>query len=323
MTNPRSSFTTFRILLFLLFPFAFGCGGAPTAKEPLAPTLSSMTYSGSGPIKVVCTTGMVEDLVKNVGGAHVEASALMGAGVDPHLYKSSPEDVSRLNAADIIFFSGLHLEGKMGDIFVRLARKKPTYAVAEAVPEDRILTLAENQHDPHVWFDVSLWSAAAGFIGEALAAFDPPHASDYKSNAAKYRAELDKLHAECKEQLAKVPRERRVLVTAHDAFQYFGRAYDLEVKGIQGISTESEAGVKEVNQLVDFLVERRIKAVFVETSVSERNILSLREGCKARGHDVKIGGELFSDAMGKPDTPEGTYIGMVRHNVHTIVEALR
>jgi manganese/zinc/iron transport system substrate-binding protein len=266
---------------------------------------------------------MVADLVKHVGGPHVTVNQLMGDGVDPHLYKASPGDMSQLEQADMIFYSGLHLEGKMGDVFVRLARKKPTYPVSERIPESRILEAGEGHFDPHVWFDVALWSEALPVVAEALAERDPAHAAEYRRNADAYRAELLKVHDECKQQISTIPMERRVLVTAHDAFRYFGRAYDIDVKAIQGISTETEAGVKEIDALVDFITAQKIKAVFVESSVNERNVRALVEGCKARGHDVVVGGELFSDAMGKDGTPEGTYVGMVRHNVRTIVNALR
>ena len=315
------------LLLLLVGCGLAGCGGPSaeshrnsSAEGERAP---ARAFSGQYPIDVICTTGMVADLVRNVGGRHVHVGHLMGEGVDPHLYKASPGDISKLNAADVIFYSGLHLEGKMGDVFVRMARKKPTFAVTEPIPESRILEVAGGLHDPHLWFDVSLWSEAAGVVRDALAEYDPPHAADYTTAAEAYREELAKLHEECKRRIAAIPRERRVLVTAHDAFQYFGRAYDIEVRAIQGISTESEAGVREVNNLVDFIVRRRIKAVFVESSVSDRNIRALVEGCESRGHHVTIGGQLFSDAMGKAGTPEGTYIGMVRHNVDTITKALQ
>lgn len=279
-------------------------------------------FQGEHPLKIVCTTGMVADLARNVGGKHVEVTALMGAGVDPHLYKASPGDLSLLSGADAVFFSGLHLEGKMTEVFASLAREKPAVEVTKSVPQDQILMAEGEAHDPHVWFDVSLWSQAANSVRDELAAFDPVHADDYKANTAAYQARLAKLHEEAKTSLAAIPKEQRVLVTAHDAFRYFGRAYDIEVRGIQGISTDSEAGVKQINDLVTFLVQRKIKAVFVETSVSDQNIRSLLEGASARGHKVVIGGELFSDAMGDEGTPEGTYEGMVRHNVDTIVKAL-
>ena len=326
MTRPRISLLVFGLALGLI-----GCDGKGKQTGPGgheghphggAPTVEK-TYAGNYPINIVCTTGMVADLVRQVGGDKVKVTQIMGEGVDPHLYKASPGDVNLLSGADAIFYSGLHLEGKMADVFVRMARKKPTFAVTEYIPEDRVLENAEGGFDPHLWFDVSLWREAAGVVRDALKAFDPKHADEYQGRADAYQAELAKLHDYARSQLATIPKERRVMVTAHDAFRYFGRAYDVEVKGIQGISTESEAGVKEVNALVNFLVERKIKAVFVESSVSDKNVRALLEGCKARGHAVVIGGELFSDAMGKDGTPEGTYVGMVRHNVDTIVKALK
>jgi manganese/zinc/iron transport system substrate-binding protein len=325
-----------QLLLLSLILFGFAVAGctmsaatsestpSPAAEHSHAePAKIAAKYAGAYPIQVVCTTGMVADLAKNVGGQHVQVVTLMGAGVDPHLYKASPADVTQLNRADIIFYSGLHLEGKLAELLERMAARKPTAAVAERIDEAKILHDENGAHDPHVWFDVSLWSEAGGAVRDALAQFDPKHADDYRAACDTYQSSLTDLHIEAKQQLATVPRDRRVLVTAHDAFQYFGRAYDLDVRGIQGISTDSEAGVKHVNDLVDFLVQRKIKAVFVETSVADQNIKALIEGCAAQDHAVTIGGELFSDAMGDEGTPEGTYEGMVRHNVKTIVSALK
>jgi manganese/zinc/iron transport system substrate-binding protein len=281
-------------------------------------------YAGGYPIHVLATTGMVADLVSEVGGEQVKVTQLMGAGVDPHLYKASPRDLSQLNEADMVFYSGCNLEGKMGDIFARMGRKKPTRAIAEGIAPSRVLENEERHHDPHLWFDVALWSEGIGVVRDALSTFDPKHAEEYAARARAYKEKLTELDGWAREELAKVPKEQRVLVTAHDAFRYFGRAYDIEVRGIQGISTESEAGVREINELVDFIARRKIKAVFVESSVSEKNIRALVEGCKKQhNHEVKVGGELFSDAMGEPGTPEGTYEGMIRHNVNTIVQALK
>jgi len=228
-----------------------------------------------------------------------------------------------MQAADVIFYSGLHLEGKMGDILERMDRRKPTAALAEGVPRDRLIETTGGTVDPHLWFDVALWSETIEVARSVLEELDPEHADDYASNAAAYRAALEALDEEVRERITEIPEPQRVLVTAHDAFGYFGRAYGIEVRGIQGISTESEASVRQINELVDLLVSRRIKAVFVESSVSDRNVEALVEGCRARGHEVRIGGQLFSDAMGNPGTPEGTYVGMVRHNVETIVQSLK
>ena len=310
---------------------AAGCGdsaattgpGASSSGHEHAPQQITAKYSGPYPIEVVCTTGMVADLVRNVGDEHVRVTALMGPGVDPHLFKSSPADVAHLNRADLICYSGLHLEGKLSELLAQMSHKKPTLAVAEKLPADKLLTDEHGASDPHVWFDVSLWSEAAGGVAETLATYDPDHAAEYQAAGEKYRARLGELHQWAHDELATIPTEKRVIVTAHDAFRYFGKAYEVEVRGIQGISTDSEAGIREVKELVDFLVERKIKAVFVETSVADQNVKSLLEGCAARGHTVTIGGTLFSDAMGDDGTPEGTYVGMVEHNVKTIVAALK
>ncbi len=282
-------------------------------------------HAGGSPIRAVCTIAMVADLAANVGGAHVAVEGIMGEGVDPHLYKASPGDLQKFGTADIIFYSGLHLEGKMADILVRLARTRPTFAVTEGLPPGLLREPPEfqGQYDPHVWFDVSLWAHCLDRVAQVLAEFDPPHAVEYRERGAAYRLRLEKLHEEVKKRMAEVPPDRRVLVTAHDAFGYFGRAYEVEVRGIQGMSTDAEAGVRELSRLADFIAERKVKAVFVETSVPERFVKALVEGCRARGHSVEIGGQLYSDAMGKPGTPEGTYEGMVRRNVETIVRALR
>ena len=300
-----------------------GCGGSTANDSEPHASSHNRTYTGPYPIRVACTTGMVADLVSNIGGEHVETTTLMGAGVDPHLYNATPADVTALNRADIIFYSGLHLEGKLAELLERMRERKPTVAVAEVIPTDKIRRDEHGAPDPHIWFDVELWSLASRAVHQGLSEFDPKHAEEYRQNAVEYQSNLAQLDANVAEDLKTIPAERRVLVTAHDAFHYFGDAYGVEVRAIQGISTDSEAGVRQIKELVDFLVERKIKAVFVETSVSDQNIRSLLEGCQARGHEVVIGGTLFSDAMGDEGTPEGTYEGMVRANVKTIVNALQ
>lgn len=307
-----------RAALIALILMAVGCdvSSSPGAR-------GSFRASGSKPIEVVCSTGMVGEVVERVGGDRVRAFTLMGEGVDPHLYKPSPGDVLALSRAEMIVFSGLHLEGKMGKVFERLGRSKPAVAVAEWIGTETLLKTTGGQVDPHVWFDLTLWAEAVEGARVALSEFDPEHSALYASNAERYREEMARIDTEVRERIATIPEARRVLVTAHDAFGYFGRAYGMEVLAIQGLSTESEAGVREINALVDLLVDRRIPAVFVEASISDRNIQALVEGCAARGHRVRIGGELFSDSMGEAGTPEGTYLGMVRHNVATIAKALQ
>ena len=275
-------------------------------------------------IQVVATIGMIGDAVERVGGDRVEVEGLMGPGVDPHLYKASEGDLRRLERSDAIFYGGLHLEAKMADVLERIADQRATQAVTDAIPESRLLTPAQfqGQHDPHVWFDVELWSYAVEQIRDRLTALDPGSAALYRRNADAYLAELESLDRYVAEQARRIPARKRVIITAHDAFGYFGQAYGFEVRGLQGISTAAEAGAGDVQSLARFIAERKIPAVFVESSVSPRTIEAVREAVRSRGWNVEIGGSLFSDAMGDPGTPEGTYVGMVRHNVDTIVEGL-
>jgi manganese/zinc/iron transport system substrate-binding protein len=277
------------------------------------------------PYTIVTTIAMVKDIVQNVAGDKARVVGLMGEGVDPHLYKPTRDDVAKLLQADVVFYSGLMLEGRMTDTFLKIARKgTPVFAVTELLDEKFLLEPEEFQGhtDPHVWMDVKGWMAGVKVVARSLGEVDADNAAHYQQNAERYNAQLAKLDDYAKQALASIPQERRVLITAHDAFNYFGRAYSIEVRGIQGISTESEAGVADINKLVDFLVERKIPAIFVESSVSDKNVKALVEGCKSRGHTVKIGGTLFSDAMGAPGTYEGTYLGMIDHNVTTITRAL-
>jgi len=276
-------------------------------------------------IRVVATTGIVGDLVRNVGGDRVEVVTLMGPGVGPHLYKASADDVVQLQRADIIFYNGLHLEAAMGEVLERMQSRSRTIAVTGGIPREALLPSDEydNQFDPHVWFDVMLWRQTVEYVRDVLIDLDPSHASIYRTNAESYGRQLDELHAYVQSQAALVPEDQRVLVTAHDAFRYFGRAYGFEVHGLQGISTVIEAGAADVQKLADFIVTRRIPAIFVETSVSQRTMAAVQSAVRARGFEVRIGGELFSDALGDPGTPEGEYIGMVRHNIDTIVTSLR
>ncbi len=318
-------------------PIRGGCAAVPRGGRAAALVLVALAALGalgvgcaenspaSGDrLRVVATTGIVADTVARVGGEHVEVHALMGPGVDPHLYKASEGDVRRLADAAVVFYSGLHLEGKMGDILVKMARRKPVVALADEVPEAERREPPEfqGQYDPHVWFDVSLWAHGIEAVVRELSAVDPPHAEAYRANAQRYRDELNALDAWVKEQVATIPADRRVLVTAHDAFGYFGRRYGMEVVGIQGISTLTEAGLRDVERVVRLVAERKIPAMFVESSVPRRSIEAVQAACRARGHEVAIGGELHSDALGAADGPAGTYVGMVRENVSTIVAAL-
>ena len=276
------------------------------------------------PIAVVTTIGMIADAAERVGGERVSVDGLMGPGIDPHLYKASEGDLRRLERADLILYAGLHLEAKMADVLERIAGQRATQAVTETLPRTQLLSPAQfqGQYDPHVWFDVRLWMRAVEQIRDTLTELDPGSGELYRANAAAYLAELEELDRYVREQVARVPQERRVVITAHDAFGYFGEAYGFDVRGLQGISTASEAGAGDVQALAEFIAERRIPAIFVESSVSPRTISAVREAVRSRGFEVEVGGSLFSDAMGDEGTPEGTYIGMVRHNVDTIVAGL-
>ena len=296
---------------------AAGCGGASTG-------VGADAAAGTGTPHAVATTGMVADLVRHVGGEHVRVTQMFGAGVDPHLYKATRDDVRLLASADVVFYSGLMLEGKMSDVLVKMARGRPVVAVTEALDPALLLEPDDlaGHDDPHVWMDAAAWSGCVEIVEEALAEYDPDHAADFKANAAAYRRRLADLDAYGKRVVATIPEGQRVLVTSHDAFNYLGRAYGMDVRGVQGISTESEAGLRRVSELVDLLVSRNVRAVFVESSVPRKSIDSLVEGARARGHAVTIGGELFSDAMGPAGTYEGTYVGMLDHNLTVIARAL-
>lgn len=318
MKISMSSFKRFIMtLLFLGLAIALAACGAP--KE------TGGNAAAGGKIQVVSTTGMIHDLVKQVGGEHVEAQALMQPGVDPHLYKASQGDLRKLEQAELIFYNGLHLEGKMIDIFEQMAKSKPTVPVTKNIAESELLASDDQgmEHDPHVWFNVRHWISATETIRDELVKLDAAHADSYKNNAEAYIIQLEELDQYVKTQIANIPEQQRVLVTAHDAFGYFGKAYGIQVRGLQGMNTASEYGSKDVSELRDYLVANKIKAIFVESSVPKKSIEAVIEGAKRQGHDIRIGGELFSDAMGEEGTPEGTYLGMVRHNVDTIVKALK
>jgi manganese/zinc/iron transport system substrate-binding protein len=281
------------------------------------------TFQKKYPMQAGATVGMVADIVRQVGGDKVSVTNIIGSGVDPHVYNPTRGDVAVLLKSDIIFYAGLLLEGQMSDILVKVSRKRPVYAVTELLKGDYLIhDAATNHHDPHVWMDVQGWMKAVDVVADALSGFDPPNAAYYEENGQRFQKQLGRLDAYARRAIASIPEKQRVLVTAHDAFNYMSRAYGIEVVGIQGISTESEAGIKDINRIVDLLVKRRIPAVFVESSVSDKNVKALIEGAASRGHGVKIGGELFSDAMGPPGTYEGTYVGMIDHNVTIIAGAL-
>ncbi|AXO13632.1 metal ABC transporter solute-binding protein, Zn/Mn family [Thalassospira indica] len=303
----------------------------PTAR-PIARYLVALAFAlfvGAGvahakPLNVVATTSMIADAARQVAGDRAEVTALMGPGVDPHSYRQTRSDIAALARADLVLWHGLYLEAQLEEFFLDLGKRRNVVAVGEAVAREKLLSHAdyEGRFDPHVWMDPKLWETVVYAVRDALIKTDPDGEATYNANADAHVAEIEKLVDYMTSVTATVPKQSRVLLTAHDAFSYFGRGYDFDVLGIQGISTESEAGLRRVEELVDTIVERKISAVFVESSVPERNVRALIEGASARGQDVTIGGTLYSDAMGEPGTYEGTYIGMIDHNATLITRAL-
>jgi manganese/zinc/iron transport system substrate-binding protein len=279
---------------------------------------------GGERLQVVATTGIIGDVAMQIAGDRAEVTSLMGPGVDPHLYKARAGDVRRLSRADLVLYHGLHLEAAMAEVLAAMGDRRRTVAVTDWIERDELISPPEyrGSYDPHVWFDVRLWSGAARRIAAALSEADPGGAPEYAAREASYLRELEMLDGWVRDRVAELPAERRVLITAHDAFGYFGRAYGFEVLGLQGISTTSEAGTADVQRLAADIAHRRIPAIFVETSIPRRTIEAVQAAVASRGFRVEIGGELFSDALGDAGTPEGTYVGMVRHNIDTIVTAL-
>lgn len=289
-----------------------------------SPGAQAGSDASNQPIRAVATIGMITDIVQIVGGDRVDVTGLMGPGVDPHLYKASEGDVALLANAEIIFYNGLHLEAQLGEVLERMQARTRTVAVTDGIDRSLLLNPPEFQGatDPHVWFDVTLWMKAVETVRDSLSEMDPEGADLYVQNAASYLAGLEELHQYVLSQAERVPADKRVLITAHDAFNYFGRAYGFEVRGLQGISTATEVSTADVQALAAFIFEREIPALFVESSVPQRTIEAVQAAVRAQGFQVRIGGQLFSDAMGDPGTPEGSYVGMVRHNIDTIVAAL-
>jgi len=279
-------------------------------------------------LRVVATTGQIGDAVRAIAGDAVTLTVLLGPGIDPHTYVATESDIRTFQRADVIFYNGLHLEAQLERVLEQLGRRgaATVVAVAATLPADRLLRWEPEEgktYDPHVWHDVQLWQEVVGTIRDTLIAADPPHAERYRSNASAYLAQLDELDGYIRERAASLPPERRILVTAHDAFGYFGRAYGFEVEAVQGISTATEAGAADIQALTSLILERRVPAIFVESTIAPRTIEAVRAAVRAAGQEVTLGGELYSDALGAPDGPAGTYAGMMRHNIDTIVTALQ
>ncbi|KFB09279.1 metal ABC transporter solute-binding protein, Zn/Mn family [Nitratireductor basaltis] len=296
-----------------------------TAVASVVAALSPIAaYAQPKPVNVLVTIGMIGDVVENVGGDCVEVTAMMGPGVDPHLYEPSSRDVRSLRSADVIFFSGYSLEGQLGDVLARFGEQKPTIAVAPSSIDTGDLITVQDVYgiDPHLWMDASLWSRIAPTIAGTLADAQPECADDFKTNAQNYVEQLTALHDWVKKAIASIPEGQRSLVTAHDAFAYFGRAYGIEVLGIQGISTESEASVADIRATAKQVAAKGVPAIFVESTINPRTIQSVIDAAREQGHQVEIGGELYSDAMGETGTAGGTYIGMIFENTRNITTAL-
>jgi manganese/zinc/iron transport system substrate-binding protein len=289
-----------------------------------AESASDASDLGDRRIRVATTTNFITDTVRRIGGERVSVTGLMGPGVDPHLYKASAGDVTTLRDADVTFYGGLELEGRMADLFEVMAEERTAVAVAEAIPEDRLLESPafEGKHDPHVWFDPDLWALAARRIADTLTELDPRHAAGYDRRLKAFLADVEAAERACRTAFRAIPERSRVLVTSHDAFHYFGRAFGFEVQAIQGVSTATEASTADIRRIASLLVARKVKAVFVESSVPRQTIEAVIAAAAEQGHRVTVGGELFSDAAGREGTPEGTYPGMLRHNCDRIAAGL-
>jgi len=282
--------------------------------------------SGNEKLKVVCTTSQVTDLVKELAGDLVELEGLMGAGVDPHLYKASEGDVTKFFNADVIFYSGLHLEGKLEDVFEKMRHQgKKTISVSDAIAKEELISSADfaSSYDPHFWFSIPKWKKATQYAAGELSKLDPKNKSTYEDNAKLYIDKLNQLEKNNTLQLEVLPEEKRILVTAHDAFAYFGKTYHFKVVSLQGLSTATEAGVQDVQRISEFIITHDVKAIFIESSVPVRTVEALQAAVQSKNHEVAIGGTLFSDALGNPDALEGTFIGMYEYNMKTFVNALK
>jgi len=280
----------------------------------------------NGKLNIVTTTSMITDLVKNIGGDIINVQGLMGSGVDPHLYKASEGDVSKLANADLIFYNGLHLEGKLVEVFEKMKYQNiKTVAIAEIIDKKTLIgsDYFQSNYDPHIWFDITYWKQSTQYVIEKLSELIPEEKETFKTNGNAYLEQLNTLETKLKAIIETLPKDKRVLVTAHDAFNYFGRAFGFEVVGLQGLSTATEAGVQDVQKITAFIIEKNIKAIFVESSIPKRTIEALQAAVNSKGHHVEIGGTLYSDALGNAGTIEGTYIGMFEYNVNTIVNALK
>ena len=309
----RKSIKLASVMILVLSMVLAGCASGEKKAEGA---------TDDGKITIVTTIAQIAEPISVIGGDKVSVQSLMGPGVDPHLYNATQGDIQKLEGGDIVFYSGLHLEGNMIGVFEQIGKTRPVLALGDAIPKEKLLKDEGGAIDPHIWFDIDLWKQGLSSAVDELKKYAPDHAEYFENNKVKYFEELDALSQESKAKLAKIEKDQRVIVTAHDAFGYFGRMHDMKVVGLQGLSTEDEIGISDIDDTIQTLLEYRIPAVFVESSINPNSIKAVIEGASSKGLEVKLGGELFSDAMGKEGTPEGTYIGMYRHNVDTIYKAL-
>ncbi|MCC5946428.1 MAG: zinc ABC transporter substrate-binding protein [Bernardetiaceae bacterium] len=303
------------------YPYLFLCAMLGLLALISCESASQNADLQSTKLRITCTTNIVADLVKTIAGDSAEVVSLMGAGIDPHLYKASAGDLDKLADADVIFYNGLALEGKMGDILEKMATKKPVFAVSDIIPKDSLRIIGKDYYDPHIWFDAKLWQLAAQHVSQELQALAPSAATYFKQRERAYLKDLQALESYIHEAVGEIPTSRRLLITSHDAFFYFGARYGVEVRGLLGISTVTESSLRDVNELVAFIIERKVPAIFIETSVSKRDLQAVLEGCQAKGHNLRIGGELYADALG--DGKASNYIGMMQENVRIFTEAMK
>jgi manganese/zinc/iron transport system substrate-binding protein len=328
----RHNYGVLVVLLLIAATALTGC--RPNSSTPTGTSSANREFAGEYPIKVVCTTGPVSDMLRSLGGDHLDVTGLMGPGVDPHLYTAVPGDIERLDAADLIFYNGLHLEGRMAEVFENLSTTKPTFAVTDSLVKSKDPRLRkppefEGYHDPHVWHDPKMWADCVRYVADVLSKIDPQHSDDYSKNRDAYLAQLDEADRYCREQLATIPEDQRVLVSVHDAFNYFCSAYGIVSQPLKGVSTEEEVTIGRMEEVVQYLVDKKIKAVFIESASKPQVVEALIEPCRQKGHEVRIGESedapyvLYADALGPAGSGADSYLGMIKSNVDTLVSALK
>jgi len=276
-------------------------------------------------LEIVCSTSIIRDCIQEIVGDSIRVKSLMGPGIDPHSYNPRPSDISLLNNATVVIYNGLHLEGKMAQLFEELGKRKTVLSVSSGIARNELIVTdpKTGTTDPHIWFDTKIWLDGMSRIVEYLSRAYPKYRKQFEANFKTFRVKVEMEQKELKQELTVIPEERRVLITSHDAFHYFSRCFDVKVRALQGISTTQEPGVQDVVNLVNYIVEHQVKALFVEHSVSPKAIRTVIESCQRKGHHVRVGGTLYSDALGDADSPGKTYLMMLSHNVNTLIKGLK